>query len=50
AIVASNRAHTPWERAKLLGPLTFTDARVDFQCTALTPSPTVPTSGIFEYN
>ncbi|CAF5202775.1 unnamed protein product, partial [Rotaria magnacalcarata] len=44
AIVASNRAHTPWERAKLLGPLAFTDARVDFQCTALTPSPTVPTS------
>ncbi|CAF0724936.1 unnamed protein product [Rotaria sp. Silwood1] len=38
------REHTPAERMRILGPLAFADARVIFNCPALTPSPTVPTS------
>ncbi|CAF2361115.1 unnamed protein product [Rotaria sp. Silwood2] len=38
------REHTPAERMRILGPLAFADARVTFNCPALTPSPTVPTS------
>jgi phospholipase B1 len=38
------REHTPAERARILGPLAYAESRVEFPCTALTPSPTVPTS------
>jgi phospholipase B1 len=36
--------HTPAERLRILGPLAYADSRIDFPCTALSPSPTVPTS------
>jgi phospholipase B1 len=36
--------NTSAERMRILGPLAYANARVDFPCTALTPSPTVPTS------
>jgi phospholipase B1 len=38
------REHTPAERERILGPLASAESRVEFPCTALTPSPTVPTS------
>lgn len=36
--------HTPAERMRLLGPLALADSRINFPCTTLVPSPTVPTS------
>jgi len=36
--------HTQEERDRILGPLAGVDERIEFPCTALTPSPTVPTS------
>lgn len=40
----SNREHTPSERMRILGPLAYANSRINFPCTALSPSPTVPTS------
>ncbi|CAF0857328.1 unnamed protein product [Adineta ricciae] len=39
-----NRVHTTAERMRLLGPLAFPESRLTFNCPALTPSPTTPTS------
>jgi len=39
-----NWDHTPAERMRILGPLANVDSRIDFPCTSLTPSPTIPTS------
>ncbi|UJR23053.1 hypothetical protein I4U23_026078 [Adineta vaga] len=36
--------HTPAERMRLLGPLAYTNSRINFPCQTLTPSATVPTS------
>jgi phospholipase B1 len=44
ALAQDERVHTPAERARLLGPLAYADARINFNCPALTPSPTIPTS------
>lgn len=44
ALAQDERVHTPAERDRLLGPLASSTARVVFNCPALVPSPTVPTS------
>jgi phospholipase B1 len=44
ALAQYERVHTPAERMRLLGPLASDTARSVFNCPALIPSPTVPTS------
>ncbi|UJR25850.1 hypothetical protein I4U23_007200 [Adineta vaga] len=44
ALAQYARVHTPTERMRLLGPLAYADARLTFNCPALNPSPTIPTS------
>ncbi|CAF0947262.1 unnamed protein product [Rotaria sp. Silwood1] len=39
-----SRENTLLERMRILGPLAYADSRIGFTCTALEPSPTVPTS------
>ncbi|CAF0965028.1 unnamed protein product [Adineta steineri] len=44
ALAQYEREHTPAERMRLLGPLAFGNSRLVFNCPALVPSPTLPTS------
>jgi phospholipase B1 len=44
ALAQDERVHTPAERTRILGPLALENARLAFNCPALIPSPTIPTS------
>ncbi|CAF4133597.1 unnamed protein product [Rotaria sp. Silwood2] len=44
AFALPSRENTLFERMRILGPLAPTNSRVSFTCSALAPSPTVPTS------